>query len=87
MIKELKIVFFIIVIFFFLGFTSRYYFSDENKKNMYRSSIDIDNKIENFSQTLDVLKNNTNDIIKYTDNVNNKDQKKYFFWKLLNTND
>ena len=87
MIKELKIVFFIIVIFFFLVFTSRYYFSDENKKNMYRSSIDIDNKIENFSQTLDVLKNNTNDIIKYTDNVNNKDQKKYFFWKLLNTND
>ena len=49
MIKELKIVFFILVIIFFLIFTLRFYFSDENKKNTFRSINNINNKINAFS--------------------------------------
>ena len=68
MIKELKLVFFILVITFFLIFTARYYFSDENKKNMFRTSNDLDSKIESFTENLVVLKNNTDEIIKYVEN-------------------
>ena len=87
MIKELKLVFFILVITFFLIFTARYYFSDENKKNMFRTANDIDGKIESFTENLVVLKNDTNKIIKKVENSNNNDQKKYFFWDLLKNND
>ena len=87
MIKELKLVFFILVITFFLIFTARYYFSDENKKNMFRTSNDLDSKIESFTENLVVLKSNTDEIIKYVENEDNKENKKYFFWKLLDKND
>tara|TARA_B100000131_G_scaffold303141_1_gene326915 strand:+ start:616 stop:879 length:264 start_codon:yes stop_codon:yes gene_type:complete len=87
MIKELKFVFFILTISFFLIFTARYYFSDENKKNMFRFSNNIDNKIESISENLLVLENDTDEIIKYVENENINDEKKFFFWKLLNNND
>jgi len=87
MIKELKFVFFILTISFFLIFTTRYYFSDENKKNMFRFSNNIDNKIESISENLLVLENDTDEIIKYVENENINDEKKFFFWKLLNNND
>ena len=87
MIKELKFVFFILTISFFLIFTARYYFSDENKKNMFRFSNNIDNKIESISENLLVLENDTDEIIKYVENENINNEKKFFFWKLLNNND
>ena len=87
MIKELKFVFFILVIIIFLIFTGRFYFSDENKKNTFRSINNINNKINSFSKNLIVLKNNTNDIIEYAENKKNNDKKKYYFWELLRNND
>ena len=87
MIKELKLVFFILVITFFLIFTARYYFSDENKKNMFRTSNDLDSKIESFTENLVVLKSNTDENIKYVEIEDSKENKKYFFWKLLDKND
>ena len=87
MIKELKIVFFILVIIFFLIFTGRFYFSDENKKNTFRSINNINNKINSFSKNLIVLKNNTNDIIEHIENEKNNDKKKYYFLELLKNND
>ena len=54
---------------------------------MFRFSNDIDSKIESFTENLAVLKNDTDEIIKYVENENNKEEKKYFFWKLLNNND
>jgi len=87
MIKELKFVFFILVIIIFLIFTGRFYFSDENKKNTFRSINNINNKINSFSKNLIVLKNNTNDIIEYPENKKNNDKKKYYFWELLRNND
>ena len=46
MIKELKYLFFILTIFVFIFLILKYYFSDNNKKNSYRSLVNIDKKIE-----------------------------------------
>ena len=87
MIKELKFFFFILLIFFFLIFTGRFYFSDENKKNTFRSINNINSKINTFSKNLIVLKNDTNDIIEYIENEKNNDEKNYYFLELLRNND
>ena len=83
MIRELKYVFYIITIFFFIFFVIRYYFSDEYIKKSYRSLNLIDEKINTFSSTLKILEGDTSDIIKYVENDNNQDKKKYYFWNLL----
>ena len=83
MIKELKYVFYIIIIFFFTFFVSRYYFSDDYKKKSYRSLSNIDERINNFSNNLITLENNTNNIIEYVEYENDQNKKKYHFWKLL----
>ena len=87
MIKELKIVFFIFVIVFFLIFTGRFYFSDKNKKNTFKLINNINTKINSFSKNLIVLKNDTNNIIEYIENENNHDKQKYYFLELLKNND
>ena len=46
MFKEIKYLFFVIVIFFFIFFTVRFYFSDENLKKSYRSISQLDEKIK-----------------------------------------
>ena len=83
MIRELKYVFYIITIFFFIFFVIRYYFSDEYVKKSYRSLNLIDEKINTFSDNLTLLENDTSDIIKYVENDNNQNKKKYHFWNLL----
>ena len=87
MIKELKYLFFLIVIFFFLFFTIRFYFSDENQKKTYRSINILEKKIENSEKNLIILKNNTENIIEYVENIDSKKTKKYSFWKLLYNED
>tara|TARA_B100000700_G_C14541859_1_gene622350 strand:+ start:13 stop:273 length:261 start_codon:yes stop_codon:yes gene_type:complete len=83
MIKELKYLLFTLVIFFFLFFTIRFYFSDENQKKTYRSIDIIEKKIENYEKDLILLKNNTENIIENVENFDNKKTKKYSFWKLI----
>ena len=89
MLKELKYFFYISIIFFFLFFTIRYYFSDTNKKISYRSINEISKKIDNFSENLKTLKSDTENIIEYVENNknNNKKKKKYYFWELLTNDD
>ena len=84
MLKELKYFFSILIIFIFIFFIGRYYFSDQNKKNIYRSIIKMDQNIERLSENLHILKNNTKNIIEYVENDKNKEKKKYYFWELLN---
>tara|TARA_B100001245_G_scaffold220630_1_gene191324 strand:- start:754 stop:1014 length:261 start_codon:yes stop_codon:yes gene_type:complete len=83
MIKELKYLFFLIVIFLFLFFSLRYYFSDHNNKNSYRSLSNVDKSIEKTKNNLTFLKNNTDNIIEFVEYKKNKKNKKYSFWKLL----
>ena len=83
MLKEIKYLIFIIVISVFIFFTGRYYFSDENLKNSYRSFKDNDEKIKLYSENLPVLENDTQDIIEYVKQTNKDKKKKFNFWKLL----
>ena len=75
MLKEIKYLIFIIVISVFIFFTGRYYFSDENLKNSYRSFKNNDEKIKLYSENLPVLENDTQDIIEYVKQTD-KDKKK-----------
>jgi hypothetical protein len=83
MLKEIKYLIFIIVISVFIFFTGRYYFSDENLKNSYRSYKDNDEKIKQYSENLPILENDTQDIIEYVKQTNKDKKKKFNFWKLL----
>ena len=87
MLKEFKYLIFLIVIFFFIFFTLRYYFSDQNKKNLYTSFNQIDKKIEKSMNDLILLKNDTENIIDFVEYKNNKKTEKYSFWELLYNND
>jgi hypothetical protein len=87
MIKEIKYLFFIIIIITFIVFTGRYYFSDLHKKKSYRSLYNIDQKINLYSKNLPVLKDDTQNIIEYVKNTKTKKKKKYYFWKLIEKND
>ena len=83
MLKEIKYLIFIIVISVFIFFTGRYYFSDENLKNSYRSFKNNDEKIKLYSENLPILENDTHDIIEYVKQTNKDKKKKFNFWKLL----
>ena len=87
MLKEIRYLIFIFVIFLFLFLTGRYYFSDNNKKNSYRSLTNIGQKIEVFSKKLPILEDDTKNIIEYVEQTNNKKKKKFNFWKLLESNE
>jgi SMC interacting uncharacterized protein involved in chromosome segregation len=87
MLKEIKYFIFIFIISLFLFLTIRYYFSDTNKKNSYRSLINIDEKIETYSEKLPILEDDTKNIIEYVEQLNNKKKKKFNFWKLLESNE
>ena len=83
MLKEIKYLIFIIIIGLFIFFTGRYYFSDDHKKKSYRSYKDNNEKILIYSKNLPILKSDTNNVIEYIKQTNNKKKKKFNLWKLL----
>ena len=87
MIRELKYFLYTITIISFVFFILNYYFSDENKKNSYRSTKIFDTKIVKYSETLQTLESDTENIVEYIENTFNKDKKKYKFWELIIDND
>ena len=87
MLKEIKYLIFIFIICIFLFFTGKYYFSDTNKKNSYRSLNSINEKINKYAENLPIIESDTKDIIEYVEQSNNKTKKKFNFWKLLETNE
>ena len=87
MLKEIKYFIFIFIICLFLFLTGRYYFSDTNKKNSYRSLQNIDQKINTYSKKIPVLEDDTKNIIEYVEQSSTKKKKKFNFWKLLETNE
>jgi len=83
MLKEIKYLIFISIIIIFLFFTGRYYFSNDNIKNSYRSYKNINQKIKDYSKNLPLLKNDTENVIEYVKQTDKKKKKKFNFWKLL----
>ena len=88
MIKEIKYLIFIIIIILFIFFTGKYYFSETNIKNSYKSLSTIDQKIKLYSEKLIILENDTKNIIEYTKSSNeNSVKRKFNFWNLLKTDE
>jgi hypothetical protein len=87
MLKEIKYFMFILIVSLFVILSCRYYFSDINKKNSFRSLSNNDQKITMYSKNLPILKDDTTDIIEYVEQSNNKKKKKFNFWKLLENNE
>ena len=86
MLKEFRYLIFIIIISLFFFFVGKYYFSDTNKKNSYRSFNNIEKKIDLYSNKLPILESDTKDVIQYVEKSDNK-KKKFNFWKLLEQDD
>ena len=87
MLKEIKFLIVVIVIILFFFLTGRYYFSDTNKKNSYRSLNTINEKINTYAEKIPFLEDDTKNIIEYVEQSNNKKKKKFNFWKLLESNE
>ena len=87
MFREIKYLIFIFIIFLFLIFTGKYYFSDTNKKNSFRSLNEINKKIDVYSKKIPILEDDTKNIIEYVDQSTSKKKKKFNFWKLLEDNE
>lgn len=86
MLKEVKYLIFLSVIIVFIFFTGKYYFSDKNKKNSYRSLNNIENRINLIAKNLPILSDDTQNIIEYSKNLETK-KKKYRFWELIIKNE
>ena len=85
--KELKYFLYVATLFGFIIFVFNFYFSDKNKKNFYRSVNLYDKEMLEYSNNLETLKSDTENIIEYVENTLNKDKKKYKFWELLSSNE
>ena len=82
MLKEIKILLylFVIVLFFFL--TIKFYLSDAFEKDVYRSYNNHESFVNEYSEKLELIKSDTDNIIEYNNNTNSS-KKKYQFWKLI----
>ena len=87
MLKELKYPFYLLIITLSIFFSLKYYFSDDNKKNSFRSYKSVNKKIVNYSQNLILLESDTVDIVEYVEKTIDKNKKNYNFWKLINNNE
>jgi len=85
MLKKIKNIFYLTSFFIFIILTVRFYFSDQNIKetNKFRSLYSV--KLNNNTNDLPLLKNDTKNIIVYINDIEiyKKKKKKYTFWDLI----
>ena len=87
MLKELKYLLYLLVITLIFFLSLKYYFSDDNKKNSYRSYKLVDEKITMYSKNIILLKSDTINVVEYVEKTIDKNKKNYNFWKLLKDNE
>ena len=88
MLKEVKYVFYLLAIFFFIFFVVKFYLSENNIKRSNKIIFQYQNELDKKFNNLPIIKNDTNNIIEYTNEIEifkNKKQRK--FWELLKTNE
>ena len=85
--KELKYFLYVFTILAFVFFIINYYFSNDNKKNSYRTIELYDNKLNAISSNLKILQNDTSNIVEYIESSSITDKKKYNFLDLLFNNE
>ena len=85
MLKNIKNIFYLGSFFIFIFLTTKYYFSDQNVKETNKSRSFYSLELNSNKQNLPLLKNDTNNIIKYLNDVEDykKKKKKYTFFDLI----
>jgi len=85
MLKKIKNIFYLVSFFIFTFLTTSFYFSDQNVRLTNKSRLIYPTKLKNITQNLPLLKNDTNNIIEYINDVEvyKKKKKKYTFWDLI----
>ena len=87
MLREIKYFIYLLVIFVFIVLSIKFYTSDDNIKKTFRSLNSVDINIDSFETKLPVISNDTEDIVKYLNNEDSTNKKKYLFWDLLKSED
>ena len=85
MLKKLKNIFYLGSFFIFIVLITRFYFSDQNIRETNKSRSFYSVALNSNTQNLPLLKNDTNNIIEYIDDIEvyKKKKKKYTFWDLI----
>ena len=88
MLKEIKYVVYLFTIFFFIFFVIKFYISENNIKRSNKIILQYQNILDKKLINLPIIKDDTNDIIEYTDEIEEfKNKKQRKFWDLLKTNE
>ena len=88
MLKEVKYVVYLLTIFFFIFFVIKFYSSGNNIKWSNKVILQYQNILDKKFINLPIIKDDTNDIIEYTSEIDDfKNKKLRKFWDLLTTNE
>ena len=88
MLKEVKYVVYLLTIFFFIFFVIKFYLSENNIKRSNKIIFQYQNELDKKFNNLPIIKNDTGDIIEYTNEIEEfKNKKQRRFWDLLKTNE
>jgi len=88
MLKEVKYVVYLLTIFFSIFFVIKFYLSENNIKLSYKVMLQYQNELDKKFNNLPIIKDDTNDIIEYTNEIEEfKNKKQRKFWDLLKTNE
>ena len=88
MLKEVKYVVYLLTIFFFIFFVVKFYLSENNIKWSNKIILQYQNILDNKFINLPIIKDDTNDIIEYTSEIEDfKNKKQRKFWDLLKTSE
>ena len=88
MLKEVKYVVYLLTIFFFIFFVIKFYLSENNIKWSNKVILQYQNILDKKFINLPIIKDDTNDIIEYTNEIEDfKNKKQRKFWDLLKTSE
>ena len=84
MLKEVKYVVYLFTIFFFIFFVVKFYLSENNIKWSNKVMLQYQNVLDKKFINLPIIKDDTNDIIEYTSEIEDfKNKKQRKFWDLF----
>ena len=88
MLKEIKYVVYLLTIFFSIFFVIKFYLSENNIKRSNKVLLQYQNELDKKFNNLPIIKDDTNDIIEYTSEIEDfKNKKQRKFWDLLKTSE
>ena len=88
MLKEVKYLVYLLTIFFFIFFVIKFYLSENNIKLSNKVMLQHQNILDKKFIGLPIIKDDTNDIIEYTNEIEDfKNKKQRKFWDLFKTSE